>query len=378
MALEQSANGRPPPATRRIAGAALATLERELAQIRRKSCGGIAHDWPFPIGLRDYVPEDIGEGWWDFIRLSNQLMIYSAETTYREDTWIDNPGDRWFKIRIVLSGSLLAADRSLLLKGSSAHLEVFPGKVAGGFFVKGGETLRLVGLICQPEILTQTLALNPACIPHPLDILTQCAFGAPERATVSLTAEVLHSANDILRAQSRLPKELRRAYLEAKGLEVLCIVLAQLSQESPPTDSPAVKISLRDLRRLHEARDILNEQYQSPPTIAQLAKKVGLNQTKLKSGFKMVFGSTISKTIEKNRMEAAVTLLVHTSLNISEISYRVGYEYAANFTCAFKRVYGYLPSDVCRPDIRSVMAGGERQNDGEMAIPVGDGFGGRH
>jgi AraC-like DNA-binding protein len=42
-------------------------------------------------------------------------------------------------------------------------------------------------------------------------------------------------------------------------------------------------------------------------------------------------------------MEATAQLLVEREFSVAEIAYRVGYEYPANFSCAFKRYYGCSP-----------------------------------
>jgi AraC-like DNA-binding protein len=101
----------------------------------------------------------------------------------------------------------------------------------------------------------------------------------------------------------------------------------------------------RDRRRVHEARDYLAQHYASPPTIPQLARMVGMNQTKLKAAFKQLLNLTIYEYVLHRRMEVAAQLLVEAELSVAEVAYRVGYEYPANFSCAFKRYYGRLPRD---------------------------------
>jgi len=45
-------------------------------------------------------------------------------------------------------------------------------------------------------------------------------------------------------------------------------------------------LRLADIERIHEARDILISNMQNPPSLFNLARQVGLNDTKLKRGFR--------------------------------------------------------------------------------------------
>ena len=52
---------------------------------------------------------------------------------------------------------------------------------------------------------------------------------------------------------------------------------------------------------------------------------------------------TIYAYILQPCMEAMAQMLVEREFSVAEIAYRVGYEYPANFSCAFKRYYGCSP-----------------------------------
>jgi AraC-like DNA-binding protein len=133
----------------------------------------------------------------------------------------------------------------------------------------------------------------------------------------------------------------RTVYLESLAMQLLCHTVTELSMRDPHEHTAS--IAPRDLKRIYEARDHLAQHYASPPTIPQLARMVGMNQTKLKAGFKQTFQMTIYAYILQRRMEATAQLLVEREFSVAEIAYRVGYDYPANFSCAFKRYYGCSP-----------------------------------
>ncbi|MFT4016884.1 MAG: helix-turn-helix transcriptional regulator [Agriterribacter sp.] len=74
-----------------------------------------------------------------------------------------------------------------------------------------------------------------------------------------------------------------------------------------------------------------------------MAHKVGINDLKLKSGFKALFGNTVFGYLHALRMQKANELLQQNELTISEIAAYCGYEYVQHFITAFKKNYGVTP-----------------------------------
>jgi AraC-like DNA-binding protein len=108
-------------------------------------------------------------------------------------------------------------------------------------------------------------------------------------------------------------------------------------------NSTPTGIRARDVNLIYEARDYLTQHYRDPPKILELARMVGLNQTKLKAGFLEITQFTIYGYITKCRMERGADLLLNGNYSIAEVAYEVGYDYPGNFTSAFKKFYGKLP-----------------------------------
>lgn len=95
--------------------------------------------------------------------------------------------------------------------------------------------------------------------------------------------------------------------------------------------------------KIRKAKNILQQNYINPPTLANLARTVGINRNKLSKGFKELFGMTVSTYSQHYRMELARKLLNDSAHNIAVIADTVGYEHPGNFTVAYKRKYGQLP-----------------------------------
>ena len=99
---------------------------------------------------------------------------------------------------------------------------------------------------------------------------------------------------------------------------------------------------------MREARDVLLENRTDPPTLAQLSRMVGLNEFKLKQGFRFVFNTTAFALLNMDRMEEAERLLREGHLNVAQVGYKVGYASNAAFSRAFRKCFGYPPSAILR------------------------------
>lgn len=79
----------------------------------------------------------------------------------------------------------------------------------------------------------------------------------------------------------------RQMYLEGKVLELLAL---QLEQAIANHQAPSQLQSLRpdDIDRIYQAKEILIQNLDNPPSLMTLARQVGLNDFKLKLGFRQV------------------------------------------------------------------------------------------
>ncbi|HWR56365.1 MAG TPA: AraC family transcriptional regulator, partial [Negativicutes bacterium] len=101
-----------------------------------------------------------------------------------------------------------------------------------------------------------------------------------------------------------------------------------------------------DQKAFRQAAYILEQKYENPPTIHELCKMVGVNEYKLKIGFRALYGKTIYEYVHHVRMKTARVLLENDDLTISQAAYMVGYINASHFTKAFHKQYGVNPSDL--------------------------------
>ncbi len=131
----------------------------------------------------------------------------------------------------------------------------------------------------------------------------------------------------------------RKIYMESKVYELIA-----LSHYNLDIEKQSRNLAGDDVEKIKFAAQLIRENIDNPFTIVELARKVGVNQTKLKEGFKTVFGDTVFGYLQEIRMNKARHYLSDTSLSIQEISHLSGYQNVSNFSIAFKRIFGYPPT----------------------------------
>lgn len=131
-------------------------------------------------------------------------------------------------------------------------------------------------------------------------------------------------------------------YAESKAIELIALKLAQIGEQM---QQPLKNIPLqpRDIDCIHNAKDILMSKIESPPSLPELARKAGINDYKLKIGFRQVFGTTVFGYLRNQRMERARQLLLEKRMNVSEVAEIVGYSSLSQFSMAFKHYFGITP-----------------------------------
>ncbi|WP_353190012.1 AraC family transcriptional regulator [Pandoraea pnomenusa] len=100
-------------------------------------------------------------------------------------------------------------------------------------------------------------------------------------------------------------------------------------------------------RAVLAARDLLDTQLQTPPSLPALAREVGINVNKLCAGFREQFGTTVHGYVRERRLATAFTLLSARRISVSEAAWQCGYT-DSHFTKVFRERFGVLPNTLTR------------------------------
>jgi YesN/AraC family two-component response regulator len=113
---------------------------------------------------------------------------------------------------------------------------------------------------------------------------------------------------------------------------------AQLEMETSP-----IECNYDHLSTVEQVLQIIKESLPREVTLTDVAAKVHLNPSYLSHLFKQQTGQKFVDYIVIQRMEEAKKLVRATSLRISEIAERLGYQDIAYFSNTFKKVTGKTP-----------------------------------
>ncbi len=130
-------------------------------------------------------------------------------------------------------------------------------------------------------------------------------------------------------------------FYESKALELLSLRLTALKEKSDTGSTHMLKKA--DIESIHAVRNLLIQNLQNPPSLVKLARDAGINEYKLKIGFKKVFDSTVFGFVQNCRMEKALALLQQGELNVSDVAWETGYTNVSHFIRAFRKKYSVNP-----------------------------------
>lgn len=113
-----------------------------------------------------------------------------------------------------------------------------------------------------------------------------------------------------------------------------------------PAAKPLTRGDILTARRIESL--LTNDITVLPPTIREMSRQFAMSESKLKKVFKTVFGLPPYEYYQKNRMQKAWQLLISGNCSIKDVGYTLGYSNLSNFTLAFKKEFGRLPSEVLK------------------------------
>lgn len=131
---------------------------------------------------------------------------------------------------------------------------------------------------------------------------------------------------------------LSKVFFETKITELFGYQLQQSVSDTKSIVNPSA-----DKAKWKEVKLILEQNYIEPPSLAKLAKLVGTNENKLKTGFKQHYGHSVYKYLLNYKMEQAVKWMNDEKISLEEIAHKLGYADSAHFSRAFKKVYDMPP-----------------------------------
>ena len=250
-------------------------------------------------------------------------------------------------------GLMLEGTGSSWIRGSNRRFPFQPGQmslmttnrpVQGAFHLPAGTHLRLIDVRFELAFLEAILRDTPLLTES--DILSEEILNGHgvHLAYLPINGALRRLAAQIMGHGGDTPAE--RLFLEGKAIEILSLALDMLAERRRIDGGrrTANPLSGRDRQRLQSARDLLIADLENPPNLRDLARQIGLNENKLKQGFRELFGNSVYATLQEHRMRTAARMLEDGDVSVTDAALAVGYANPAHFAKVFRRYFGTSPS----------------------------------
>lgn len=207
----------------------------------------------------------------------------------------------------------------------------------GTFQIDKNLPYRNIGIAIDPDLLLSYISPYAKTIPSELTKYLRgdiCgAFFLPMHPKMEKTIFEISCRNAFTHPET--------LFLESKILELLSyqiealIYLGKRERKSTLSDE--------DIQRIYGARDILLANIKEYQGIVKLARRLGINDFKLKKGFRELFGTTVFAYVTKERMKTAQKAIHDGGKSVSKIAYHVGYTNTSHFIAAYRKEFGITP-----------------------------------
>lgn len=134
---------------------------------------------------------------------------------------------------------------------------------------------------------------------------------------------------------------MRNLLQQSRLMELLALQLQQFADACKPIQKtlPAV-----DADKLYLLKQYIDTHFLDDLSLTQLSRFVLLNEFKVKTGFKQLYGNSVFGYVKSLRMDYALRLLRDNRMKVEEVAGILSYEYPHHFSAAFKKHFGFIPS----------------------------------
>jgi AraC family transcriptional regulator, transcriptional activator of the genes for pyochelin and ferripyochelin receptors len=265
--------------------------------------GLISNDWEWTIGAEDPSP---------------LLMYFNAQG----------------KVKFIFQ----ELEDALSLEAPGAFFTAHPGGVRQQMLLQAGTHSLLLALHLKRQLYLDHIH----CLPDEVkQVFASVLSGKSVVKPVPQTQPHSHRCLAVLHEILMDDKSglTRSTFVKLKILEMFS---CQLEQWEAALKAETTRY-IEGIELLEKAKNILLNDLKNAPTIQALSRKVGLNQQKLKRGFKLAYGKTINEFLREERLKLARKLLSEGKPTVRQVASEVGYDNASYFARRFHERYGIYP-----------------------------------
>jgi len=272
-------------------------------------------------------------------KIDNDIITMSINGHITKDIHLCAPkGEKYISLCFILSGNVTSfnEDGSVDIRYSKGDSYiVFHSDFVGSTTIHKTEKLSVFSIVMPYDFLHRVFEnTSRKKIIQLLKCQEEKHFFQKEIFLTPYAKGILHQISE-----AKPKEELKFFFAASKTYELINCCLEELSEDCPR----GCGLSVNDLSCLKKARIILSENIAEPPSIINLSRMVGINDCKLKRGFKMVFNTTPFGYVQELRMAQAKQLFIDGTPSVTFVANQVGYTNVGHFSAAFRKFYGTTP-----------------------------------
>lgn len=161
---------------------------------------------------------------------------------------------------------------------------------------------------------------------------------------MTITSNMYDAIREILGNKHDLHGALKEILNHSKVISLLFSSLKNIKTLSESHLRP------NEIEKVFKVHDYLLEHLKGNFLVEQLADMVDMERRKLEKAFKAIYGTGVYRFFLNEKLRRAALLLRDTTLPVKQIAREVGFNSFARFTEAFKKHYGFPPSDFRKLD----------------------------
>jgi AraC-like DNA-binding protein len=291
-------------------------------------------------------PEPVASGSLTFIRLPNGIQVNVVNCTMNQDWLICRRKMReqfytlrFHELTIPDTLEIRIGDERLRESNTTRAIAYLTNTLSDWAYLGAkGTVYKGIDILFSPQWLADYLGLTDID-----DVLSAYLSLQVENVhREPLDSEYRRLMQEVVEVDEENP--LRLAIIQNRIMLLIERFFLRLYQRRK-TSFLNIPLSKADIQRVMQVEATLTKDIFEPaPTISELARMVSISESKLKKDFKLIYGIPVYEYFQKARMQAARDKLLAGGHSVKEVAMELGYSNLSNFTIAFKKEFGLLPS----------------------------------
>lgn len=294
------------------------------------------------VYTRYEVSKEIGSGYMEQIKFDNGLEFCIADFCLEKEIQVNyNLKDAPFEVSYMTKGTIYNKVKNI------GDLKLETGQISVLFKENMQGRIRYVS---KKRIVFLTIIVHDKLLKF---LLESCKYKgtlhglrhADNIDSLVLPHEPLLSLKSIFQKILKCPFQdiTKLMVLQASATEVIAYVLEKDFFSNECKFDGLIKLDRYALEKLEKARLYIEDNMEDIITIKTLSQLVGLNEYKLKAGFRKIHHMTIREYQKHCRMHKAYELMQQKDFGVTQAAIEVGYTNISHFAKCFREHYGENP-----------------------------------